>query len=67
MNLYTVSEVSKILRVKKSFVYELIYSMRLKAIKLSERRIRISSVALEEFINGKNSTELEGKTEAAGK
>lgn len=34
--LYTVPEVAKILRVKKGFVYELIYTGRLEALKLSE-------------------------------
>jgi len=66
MDMYTVAEVSKKLRVRKSFVYELIYTKRLRALKLSERRIRISSTALEDFI--KNSSEEEkGNFRAAGK
>lgn len=48
--LYTVSEVAKLLKVKKSFIYELVYTGRLKAIKFSERRIRIAELALIEFI-----------------
>jgi excisionase family DNA binding protein len=47
---YTVSEVAKILRVKKGYVYELVAQGRLRALKLSERRIRISQEALEEFV-----------------
>ena len=50
MKTYTVAEVSKKLRVRKSFVYELIYTGRLKAIRLSKRRIRITDSALQEFI-----------------
>lgn len=41
MQFYTVPEVAKILRVKKGYVYELIYQKRLRALRLSERRIRI--------------------------
>lgn len=50
MQFYTVPEVAKILRVKKAYVYELVYQGRLKALRLSERRIRISDEALEEFV-----------------
>lgn len=50
LQFYTVPEVAKILRVKKSFVYELVYTGRLKAIKLSERRLRIPDKAVSEFI-----------------
>jgi len=46
INLYTASEVAKILRVKKAYVYELIATGRLKTVKLSERRLRISEDAL---------------------
>lgn len=48
--MYTVPEVARILRVKKGYIYELIYQGRLRAIKLSERRIRVPQKALEEFI-----------------
>ncbi len=48
--LYTVPEVAKILRVKKGFVYELIYTGRLEALKLSERRIRISEEAVAAYL-----------------
>lgn len=61
MDMYTVAEVSKKLRVRKSFVYELIYTKRLRALKLSERRIRIPSSALEDFIRN-FSEEEKGKT-----
>lgn len=47
---YTVSEVAKILKVSKSYVYELIYSNRIPSIKLSERRIRILKESLNNFI-----------------
>jgi excisionase family DNA binding protein len=42
--------VAKLLRVKKSYVYELIASHRLKAIRLSERRTRIPESAVEEYL-----------------
>lgn len=48
--LYTAQEVAKILRVKRGYVYELIDAGELRAIRLSERRIRIPFDALEEFI-----------------
>lgn len=54
IQLYTVPEVAQILRVKKSYVYELIYSNRLPAIRLSERRIRIRENALQKFIQSNN-------------
>ncbi|MGQ9498212.1 MAG: helix-turn-helix domain-containing protein [Desulfotomaculales bacterium] len=47
---YTVREVAKILRVKKGYVYELLAQGRLRALRLSERRIRIPAEALEEFV-----------------
>jgi len=50
MQLYTVIEVAKILKVKKGFVYELIYTGRLKAVKLSERRIRITEEDVRAYI-----------------
>lgn len=48
--LYTVNEVANLLKVKKSYVYELIYTNQLKSIRLSERRIRIPYIALQDFI-----------------
>lgn len=50
MATYTVHEVAKILRVRKSYVYELVAQGRLRALRLSERRIRIPAEALEEFV-----------------
>lgn len=50
MQLYKVSEVSKILQINKDRVYELIYSGQLKAIRLSRRGIRITEDALKEFL-----------------
>ncbi len=48
--LYTVPEVAKILRVKKGFIYELIYTGKLEVIKLSERRIRIAEEAVKMYV-----------------
>ena len=67
MDLFTVAEVAKKLRVRKSFIYELIYTKRLKAIKMSERRIRISTLALDEFIGGNFFEKAEGNIKSAGK
>ncbi|HHW39667.1 MAG TPA: helix-turn-helix domain-containing protein [Syntrophomonadaceae bacterium] len=50
IKVYTVQEVAKILKVKKDYVYELIYAKKLKAFRLSERRFRVSEEALREFI-----------------
>jgi excisionase family DNA binding protein len=50
LQLYTADEVAKLLRVKKPYVYELIYSGRLKSIRLSERRIRIPESSILDFI-----------------
>ena len=50
IKLYRVAEVAKIIRVKKSYVYELIYTGRLGAIRLSERRIMIPESSLQSFI-----------------
>ncbi|MEW5953288.1 MAG: helix-turn-helix domain-containing protein [Bacillota bacterium] len=49
LQFYTAPEVAKILRIKKGYVYELIATGRLHAIKLSERRIRIPKNAILEF------------------
>ncbi len=50
LTLYTVNEVANLLKVKKSYVYELIYTNQLKSIRLSERRIRIPYLSVQEFI-----------------
>ncbi|MGE5404092.1 MAG: helix-turn-helix domain-containing protein [Candidatus Saccharibacteria bacterium] len=46
----TVQEVSAILGTRKEFVYDLIYTGRLRAFRISERRFRISEEALHDFI-----------------
>ena len=50
MKLYTVAEVMRMLKVRKSYVYELIYTGKLRAVKLSKRRLRITEEALREFL-----------------
>jgi len=50
LRFYTVAEVAGLLRVRKSYVYELVAQGRLPAIRLSARRIRIPHDALEEFV-----------------
>lgn len=47
---YTVAEVALLLRIKKTYIYELIAHGELKAIRISERRTRISKSSLEEFV-----------------
>ncbi|OQA11288.1 MAG: Helix-turn-helix domain protein [Firmicutes bacterium ADurb.Bin373] len=59
LRLYTVPEVAGILRVKKGYVYELIYTGRLQAIKLSERRIRITNDQLMQYLE----QETQGRAE----
>lgn len=48
--IYTVAEVAKAMKVRKLYIYELIYTGRIKAIRLSERRFRITEEALIEFL-----------------
>ncbi|KLU61749.1 helix-turn-helix domain protein [Peptococcaceae bacterium CEB3] len=48
--LYTVPEVAAMLKFRKSYVYELINQGRIKVVKLSERRTRIRSDVLNDFI-----------------
>lgn len=50
MKFYTAPEVAKMLRVRKAYIYELVAQGRLRAIRLSERRLRISEEALREFL-----------------
>ncbi len=47
---YTVPEVAKLLRVKKGYVYELVATRKLRAVKLSERRLRIPEAAINDYI-----------------
>ncbi|WP_027717776.1 helix-turn-helix domain-containing protein [Desulfovirgula thermocuniculi] len=51
IQLYTVPEVARMLRVKKGFIYELIYTGRLEALKLSGRRIRITEEAIKNYLD----------------
>ena len=51
---YTVPEVATLLKFKKNYIYDLIGQGRLKAIRVSERRTRIPSDALAEFLKGAN-------------
>lgn len=46
---YTVMEIADLLQVRKGYVYDMIYSGRLRAIRLSERRFRITQEALYDF------------------
>lgn len=52
---YTVPEVAVLLKFKKNYIYDLIGQGRLRAIRVSERRTRIPSDALAEFLAGANS------------
>lgn len=48
---YTVEQVARMLGVRKGFIYDLIYTRRIRAIRLSERRFRITQQALDDFIS----------------
>jgi excisionase family DNA binding protein len=50
VKLYTVPEVQKILKIRRGFAYELVADGRLKAIRLSERGLRITEESLREFL-----------------
>lgn len=50
LKFYTVAEVAKMLRVRKSFVYELVARGKLRAVRLSEKRIRVPEEALLELV-----------------
>lgn len=50
---YTVSEVALLLRIKKTYIYDLISRGELKAIRISERRTRIPKSSLEDLLNYK--------------
>lgn len=53
-NTYTVPEVAKILRKRKSTVYQLVYSGEIKAAKLGERGLRITSKEINRFLEKQN-------------
>lgn len=44
------AEVARMLKVRKGYVYELIYAGQLRAVQMSERRLRITEDALKEFL-----------------
>ena len=50
---YTISEVSKLLKVNRNFVYELIKSGKLKAIKIGSLKVRKKD--LHEYLDNLNS------------
>lgn len=54
MQVYTAAEVARMLKVRKGFVYELIYTGRLRAVQMSERRLRITEDALREFLEARS-------------
>lgn len=53
MQVYTAAEVARILKVRKGYVYELVYTGRLRAVQMSERRLRIPEDALREFLDAR--------------
>lgn len=55
MRFYTAPEIAKMLRIRKGFVYELVQQGRLRAVRLSERRVRVSEEALQEFLRQEES------------
>lgn len=59
MQTYTVEQTAKILQVRKNFIYDLIYTGRIKALRLSERRFRISEHALNEFLQQEEAAHAE--------
>ncbi len=52
MEIYTVADIASILQVRKGYVYELIYTGKLQAVRLSTRRVRITKTALDDFLHG---------------
>lgn len=54
MQVYTAAEVARMLKVRKAYVYELIYTGRLRAVQMSERRLRITEDALREFLESRS-------------
>ncbi|MDH7577803.1 MAG: helix-turn-helix domain-containing protein [Bacillota bacterium] len=56
--LLTIREVAGILRCSRSFVYELIYTRRLKAIKLSKHHWRISEDALRKILQEQENVQV---------
>jgi len=52
IKVYTIPEVAKMLRVSKTTAYELVYTGRLEAVKVSPkgRSLRVTDQALEAFL-----------------
>lgn len=48
--MYTIQETAKILRTSRQYIYDLIYTGRLRAVRLSERRFRVCEQALQDFV-----------------
>ncbi|AHF07165.1 helix-turn-helix domain-containing protein [Desulfitobacterium metallireducens] len=55
---YTVPEVAQILKVSKSYIYDLVNYKHLESVKLSERRTRISKESLEEFMKNEKGNDM---------
>lgn len=64
MRFYTAPEVAKMLRVKKAYIYELVATGRLKAIRLSERRLRITEEALKDYLEAEYARQEKGRAKA---
>lgn len=56
---YTVEQVAKMLKIRKNYVYDLIYSGKLRALRLSERRFRITESALLDFLRQEEKQHIE--------
>ncbi len=48
---YTVAQVAEMLKIRKNYIYDLIYKGELEAVRLSEKRFRISDDALKEYLD----------------
>jgi len=61
IKVYTVPEVAKILRISKNTAYELVYTGKLKAVRIGDKKknMRITEEALRKFLE----KEEEGRTE----
>lgn len=51
MKCYTVQEVAALMGVGKHYIYELIYTGKLKASRLSERRFRVQESDLKDYLD----------------
>lgn len=64
MRFYTAPEVARMLKVKKAYVYELVVTGKLKALRLSERRLRIPEEALKEYLEAEYAKQEKGRIRA---